>query len=164
MRKLLMLACVLMIAAGPSAGVDVHQAFAKVAPALKARVRIAVLLPTRLPATFRGEKIFPIVDRATPTGYAIDIALSADCTGEHACSSGNVYGSATPFQNPQLVPAGGSRVNLATGVVATYRAASVTGPYPSNAYLSWKQNRAYYAIALNTGSLADILLAARSMR
>jgi hypothetical protein len=40
----------------------------------------------------------------------------------------------------------------------------MVGAHASDAYLAWKQNGAYYAIALNTGSLADIVLTARSMR
>ena len=163
MRKLLAaITCFTMlgIAAGP--GIDVSKTFARIAPALKSRAKIMVLLPTRLPATFRGEKIFPIVDGAGATGYAVDIAFTPDCSGAHFCSAGNVYGSSKPL-NVQDVPAGGTRVRLSGNVVALYRA-SVSGPYPSNAYLSWKQNGAYYALALNTGSVADILLTARSMR
>jgi proteasome lid subunit RPN8/RPN11 len=153
-----------MLGAVSAAGIDVHQTFAKTSSSLKARVKIAVLLPTRLPGTFQGEKIFPIVDRATASGYAIDIALSPDCAGEHACSPGNVYGSAKPFKDPEIVPPGGTRVRLSSRIVAIYRASSGGSPYPSNADLSWKQNGAYYAIALNTGSLAELLLTARSMR
>jgi hypothetical protein len=164
MRKLAILGCVMMFGAASAAGVDVRQTFARIAPGLKSRVKIVVLLPAKLPANFQGEKIYPIVDRATATGYAVDIALSADCAGEHACSPGNVYGSATPFKDPEIIPPGGTRVRLSRKIVATYRASSTAGPYPSNAYLSWKQNGAYYAIALNTGSLADMLLTARSMR
>lgn len=156
------LTCIAMLGAAPSFGIDVSKTFAQIAPSLKSRVRIAVLLPARLPATFQGEKIFPIVDRAGRSGYAVDIALSADCKGEHACSGGHVYGSATPL-SANDVPPGGSRVQLNGSVFAIYRR-SVIGPYPSDAYLSWKQNGAYYAIALNTGSLADMLLTARSMR
>jgi hypothetical protein len=151
-----------MLGAASAAGVDVHQTFARIAPALKSRVKIAVLLPARLPATFRGEKIFPIVDRATATGYAIDIALSPDCQGERACSEGFVYGSKPPF-NTNDVPSGGRPVPLTSTIAALYHK-SLVGAHTSDAYLSWKQNGVNYAIALNTGSLADILLTARSMR
>lgn len=163
MRKLLTaLACLTMLGIAGGPGTDVSKTFARIAPALKSRVKIMVRLPTRLPATFRGEKIFPIVDGAGATGYAIDIAFTPDCSGAHFCSAGNVYGSAKPL-NVQDIPAGGMRVRLSGNVVAFYRA-SVAGPYPSNAYLSWKKNGAFYALALNTGSLSDILLTARSMR
>src|SRR5581483_6401431 len=99
MRKLVIAGCMLMLAAAPSAGIDVNATFAKIAPSLKARVKIPVLLPSRLPATFKGEKIYPIVDRATRTGYTVDIALAPDCQGERACSEGFVYGSKSPFKS-----------------------------------------------------------------
>jgi hypothetical protein len=156
------LGCIAMLGAASSSGIDVSKTFARIEPGLASRVKIAVLLPARLPTSFGGEKLFPIIDRAGRSGYAVDIALSADCKGEHACSGGHVYGSATPL-SANDVPAGGSRVQLNGSVFAIYRR-SVIGPYPSDAYLSWKQNGAYYAVALNTGSLADILLTARSMR
>jgi len=162
MRKLVILGCIWMLGAAPAAGIDVHQTFTKIAPGLKSRVRIAVLLPTRLPAAFQGEKIFPIVDRATASGYAIDIALSQDCQGERACSEGFVYGSKSPFRS-QDVPSGGTLVHLTSAIVALYHR-SLVGAHASDAYLSWKQNGLNYAIALNTGSLADIVLTARSMR
>jgi proteasome lid subunit RPN8/RPN11 len=69
-----------------------------------------------------------------------------------------------PFKDPEIVPAGGTPVRLSSRIVGIYHASSAGGPYPSNAYVSWQQNGAYYAIALNAGSLADILLTARSMR
>ncbi len=162
MRKLIIVGCIWMLGAAPAAGVDVHQTFATIAPGLKARVKIAVLLPGRLPATFQGEMIFPLVDRATASGYAVDIALSPDCLGERACSEGFVYGSKTAF-NTNDVPSGGARVRLTSAIVALYQPSKV-GAHTSDAYLSWKANGANYAIALNTGSLADMLLAARSMR
>ncbi len=162
MRKLVMAGCMLMLAAAPSAGLDVSATFAKIAPSLKARVKVPVLLPSRLPATFRGEKIYPIVDRATPTGYAVDIALAPDCQGERACSEGFIYGSKSPLKSED-VPAGGTHVHLTNAIVALYHP-SQAGAHTSDAYLSWKQNGVYYAIALNTGALADIVLAARSMR
>jgi hypothetical protein len=162
MRKLLMLGCMSMLGAVPAAGVDVHQTFAKIAPGLKSRVKIAVLLPTRLPSSFQGEKIFPIVDRAAATSYTVDIALSPDCQGERACSEGFVYGSKSSFKTED-VPSGGTPVRLTSEIVALYHR-SLVGAHASDGYLTWKTNGANYAIALNTGSLADILLAARSMR
>ena len=162
MRKLLLLGCIWMLGAAPAAGIDVHQTFAKIAAGLKSRVKIAVLLPTRLPASFQGEKLFPIVDRATASGYAVDIALSPDCRGERACSEGFVYGSKAAFK-PEDVPSGGKSVRLTSAIVARYQPSQV-GAHTSDAYLSWKTDGVNYAIALNTGSLADILLAARSMR
>ncbi len=161
MRKLVILGCIWMLGAAPAAGVDVHQTFAKIAPELKSRVKIAVLLPTRLPATFQGERIFPIMDRATASEYAVDIALSPDCQGERACSEGFVYGSKSALRSGD-VPSGGTRVHLTGAIVALYHR-SLVGAHASDAYLSWRANGANYAIALNTGSLADILLAARSM-
>ncbi len=162
MRKLLILGCMLMLGAAPAASVDVQKTFAKIAPGLKSRVKIAVLLPTRLPASFQGEKIFPIVDRATASGYAVDIALSSDCQGERACSEGFIYGSKSAFKTED-VPPGGTPVRLTSTLVALYHPSRV-GAHTSNAYLSWKAKGANYAIALNTGSLADIVVAARGMR
>ncbi len=162
MRKLVVLGCMWMLGASPAAGVDVHSMFAKIAPGLKARVKIALLLPTRLPATFQGEKIFPIVDHATASEYAVDIALSPDCRGERACSEGFVYGSKFAFKTGD-VPSGGTPVHLTSAIVALYHR-SLVGAHASDAYLSWRTKDAKYAIALNTGSLADILVAARSMR
>jgi hypothetical protein len=154
--------CVALMAAGPASAVNVRAVFAPVAARLKSTVRIPVLLPDRLPPAFAGEKLFPIVDRASASGYAVDIALARDCRGEHACSSGHVYGSKTPIAQAD-VPAGGVRAMIDGETPALYRA-SVAGPYPSDGYLSWKKNGTYYALALNAGSLADLLLAARSMR
>ena len=161
-RILIAITCVAMAGAAAAQGVDVSKSFARIVPALKSRVKIAVLLPTRLPASLQGEKMYPVVDRATATGYAVDIALAPGCQGERACSEGFVYGSKTPFK-AEDVPPGGTPVRLTSAIVAKYHASQV-GAHTSDAYLSWKQNGVNYAIALNTGSLADIVLAARSMR
>jgi len=139
----------------------VRAVFAGIAPRI-AVAKVPALLPARLPASFQGEKIYPIVDWASTTLYAVDIALSPDCQGEHACSEGYVYGSLHPISTDD-VPAGGKPVTLGNGVTARYTASRV-GAHPSNAYLSWKVRGAYYALALNTGSLNDLLLAARSMQ
>jgi hypothetical protein len=150
-----------MLGVAPAAGVDVHQTFARIATGLKSRVKIAVLLPTRLPSSFQGEKIFPIIDRATATSYTVDIALSPDCRGERACSEGFAYGSKSAFKSDD-VPPGGMPVRLTSAIVALYHR-SLAGAHTSDAYVTWKTNGTNYAIALNTGSLADMLLAARSM-
>lgn len=162
MRKIVILGCIWMLGAAPAASVDVHQTFAEIAPGLKSRVKMTVLLPTRLPGSFQGEKLYLIIDRATAGGYAVDIALSPDCRGERACSEGFVYGSTSAFKSED-VPPGGTPVRLTDTIVARYQP-SHAGAHTSDAYLLWKANGANYAIALNTGSLADILLAARSMR
>lgn len=162
-KNLALLICAALLAATPASAVTVVAVFAPVAARLKSTVRVAVLVPGLLPSTFAGEKIYAIVDRVSSLGYAIDIALSADCRGEHACSSGHLYGSSAAI--PQTdVPAGGARLHIDPATPAVYRASVVTGPYPSDAYLSWKRDGAYYALALNAGSLADLLLVARSMR
>jgi len=161
MKKTLTILTCLALLGAASSGIDVHTTFAAIAPHLAA-VKVPVLLPTRLPATFAGEKIYPIVDRAASSGYAVDIALARDCKGEHACSEGFVYGSQHPL-SANDVPPGGKLVPLARGVMARYTA-SVVAAHPSDAYLSWRVRGAYYALALNTGSLSDMLLAARSMQ
>ena len=164
MRKMLSpLICAALLAAAPASSVNVGAIFARIAPRLKATVRIPVLLPSRLPVSFAGEKLYPIVDRASASGYAVDIALAPGCRGEHACSAGYVYGSRTAIAD---VPPGGLRLNLKLdgATQATYRASTTSGPYPSNAYLSWKRNGVNYALALNAGSLAELALTARSMR
>ncbi len=163
MRKMLAaLTCIAIIAATPSSGIDVSKTFARIARTLRLQAKIAVLLPTRLPEAFRGEKIFPVIQGVGPTEYAVDIALSPDCQGERACSEGHVFASTTGFSFED-VPPGGTPVRLTRSIVALYHP-SMVGAHASDAYLAWKQNGAYYAIALNTGSLADIVLTARSMR
>lgn len=164
MRKVLATTiCVALLGAAHGTPVSVRGAFAPVAARLKSAVRIPVLLPSVLPASFTGEKIHPIVDRASASSYAVDIALAPGCNGAHACSSGYVYGSKLPLAASD-VPPGGVRVKLDGMTPATFRASVTSGPYPSNAYLSWKRNGVYYALSLNSGSLADLLLVARSMR
>ena len=166
MRKILSaLICAALLAAAPAPSVNAGAIFAPIAARLKSTVRIPVLLPSQLPASFAGEKLYPIVARASASGYAVDIALAPGCRGEHACSSGFVYGSRTAIAATD-VPPGGVRLNvkLNGATQATYRASTTSGPYPSNAYLSWKRNGVNYALALNAGSLADLLLTARSMR
>lgn len=151
-----MLTLALLIAATSSAApVDVTKQFAALAPRLKAKTHVPVLLPRTLPSYFRGEKLYLIVDKADAKNYVVDLALSPDCKGEHACSAGHVAASSSRIT-------GGSLVSIAPGLVGRY-IRSISAAYPTDAELIWRRQNEYYDVGM-PGSLADLLLVARSMK
>ena len=150
----------LLAASPPAKTINATRTFAAIAPRLKAKTRVAVLLPTRLPSWVDAGP-FAIIEQSSATHYAVDIAAVADCNGAHACSFGHVYGSSKPL-GVNDIPGGGTVVAIGNGLQLRY-VASVNYAYPSDSVLAWKGNGEYYALTLKGGTLADLLAVFRSI-
>lgn len=121
--------------------------FVSLVPELKAKTRVPVLLPSKLPKPFNDAK-HASVDEATADEYAID--LYYELNAGNAGFAASFGATNNPDYSPQEL--GNFReVKLASGITAFFRPVSCGGSCaPAN--LWWKQGTVLYLIQLKLAS------------
>lgn len=64
--------------------------FAPILPKLKKSSKIAILLPKQIPGSESENKLYAVVETATPNKYEIILGFTPDCNGGTACRYGTV--------------------------------------------------------------------------
>lgn len=160
---------------------NVGKFFAPILPRLK-QSRAIILLPTYIPG-LKGEKLYPVLDRQTPTGggYAITIGYSPDCNGGFACRFGTITVEKIVPSMPSIaqlaadtrdylkqpdLPARSQdvmgSVTLANGIKA-YFIPWTAGANCSDANVLWEQQGYRYTVGLKCATKQNVVDMAGSM-
>jgi hypothetical protein len=135
-----------------------HAVFKPILPTLQQKSQIRILLPKFVPGAEEENKLYAIIESATPKKYEILLGYSPDCNGGTACRLGELFAEAVTSKTPRL---SGKRVSLAKGVVG-YFVDFKCGANCSDATLSWRQQGVQYTIGLKAGDRASLIKMANS--
>jgi hypothetical protein len=119
---------------------------------INATVRRKSRVPPRLPSFLHFD--YAIL-HVSSSGYTVLWAADPDCEGQHVCSFGSVQGGVSPFKmDPEAGP--GVPVILRRGIRGRFFKSMVYA-YPTEAYVTWREGRFYYAIGMKAGRKKELM-------
>ncbi|RUS99385.1 hypothetical protein DSM106972_078270 [Dulcicalothrix desertica PCC 7102] len=132
--------------------------FAPILPKLKKNSKIAILLPKQIPGSESENKLYAVVETATPNKYGIILGFTPDCNGGTACRYGFVGAESVTNKTPRQR---GKVVSLQNRTTA-YFTESQCGANCSDGILTWRRRGVQYSAGLKAGKLNDVLQMANS--
>lgn len=142
--------------------------FKPVAPAIRSKTRVPILMPSVLPKGYEGaESIFCTVTTLKPYEYEVIIGTDSGCRGGNACRIGSLNGKRsrrtgiTGTENYPFVKHIARRVKLRGGVVG-YFIDFTCGANCSDSKVFWKLGGYEYMVGLKVGKIAEVVALANS--
>ncbi len=132
--------------------------FQNVLPTLEKKTRVPLSLPTYLATENETNKLYAIVEAATPARYELQLAFDPECNGGNACRYGFVAGQAIGSNARRLK---GKPVKLAKGLTG-YFVDAKCGANCTDSILSWNQNGYRYTVGIKAGNIATLRKVANS--
>ena len=162
--KVLLKSIVVVAVFAASATVDAQQSrqryiFPPIIDALMGGTRVPIRLPGFLP--FNDDASNPLyanILTVNEQGYTIEVGWDPDCSSNNACHFVTLYGSRKPLA---LAERKRTSVALTKGLQGQFGEA-VCGTVCGNAEMAWTQDGIYYAVAMKSGKLNEMVQVANS--
>ncbi len=135
-----------------------HPVFLPIIAKLKQSTKIAVVLPKFIPFSDGEDKLYAVIESATPKKYSIILGYTPDCGGGTACRNGTLTGEAVTNRTPHLT---GKSVTLAKGITGYFEDYKC-GANCSDATLTWRLSGVQYSFGLKAGDTTSLVKMANS--
>ncbi|NJL62321.1 MAG: hypothetical protein HC903_11425 [Methylacidiphilales bacterium] len=136
----------------------IHPSFLPILPKLKQTSKFPILLPRIIPGSEGENKLYAVIETATPNKYGIILGFTPDCGGGNACRLGDISAETITKKTPRL---SGKTVKLANGITA-YFIDTKCGANCSDSTLTWQLKRVQYTAGIKAGKLKDLVQMANS--
>jgi len=137
---------------------DDKTVFQSVLPSLSKKTRVPLRLPTYLATETETNRLYAIVESATPARYGVQLAFDPECNGGNACRYGFVAGQVVASSARRLK---GKAVKLAKGITGYFIDAKC-GANCTDSTLSWKQDGYRYTVGLKAAKIETLTKIANS--
>jgi hypothetical protein len=134
------------------------QVFQPILTTLRTRTTVPLRLPRYLATENETNKLYAIIDSASPSQYDIQIAFTEDCSGGNVCHFGSVSGHKI---GPNESPMKGTSVRLQNGITASFVNA-ICGASCSDSTLTWDENGYRYMVGFKAEKLDTLKKVAES--
>jgi hypothetical protein len=137
---------------------QIHQVFQPIIAKLKQSTKITVVLPKFIPFSDGEDKLYAVIESATPKKYSIILGFPPDCGGGTACRLGTLTGEAVTNKTPRFT---GKTVTLAKGITGYFEDYKC-GANCSDATVTWRSKGVQYSVGLKAGDATSLVKMANS--